>query len=344
MASFITLAHGSGGKETQEILEKLIFSSVPNALKVTPQGLGIDRPDDAAAIRIGEEYIVVTVDAYTVKPHVFPGGDIGSLAASGTINDVLMLGGRPIAALDSIVVEEGFPISTLDELLGSMLNVFKNEKVPLIGGDMKVMPKGQVDGIVITTVGLGIAKRPIIDQELKVGDRILISGCIAEHGATILAMQQSIPQEDIDLMSDARPLTGLMLPLVDKYGDAIHAARDPTRGGLAMLLNDWAKMSKKTILIEEVSIPIRDAVRRYTDMLGVNPLHLASEGVAVLGVDGAIAKDVLDFIRGIGFNEARIVGTVKEDSSDGGVVVVKTPIGGLRVLVQPSGEIVPRIC
>jgi len=344
MSRFVTLAQGSGGKETQEILEQLIFSSVPDALKATPRGLGIDRPDDAAAIRVGEEYVVVTVDAYTVKPHVFPGGDIGLLAASGTINDVLMLGGRPMAALDSIVVEEGFSRSTLDSLVRSMLGVLIKEGVPLIGGDMKVMPKGQVDGIVITTVGLGMAKKPIIDQELKVGDKILTSGYIAEHGATILAMQQSIPPEDIDLRSDARPLTGLMLPLIERYGDAIHAARDPTRGGLAMLLNDWARTSKKTIVVDEASIPIRETVRRYTDMLGINPLHLASEGVAVLGVEGALAEEVLEFMRGIGFTDARVIGTVKGESSDGGIVVVRTLVGGLRVLVQPAGEIVPRIC
>lgn len=344
MADFVTLAQGSGGRETQELLEQLIFSRVPSALKATSGGLGIDRPDDAAAIRVGEEYVVVTVDSYTVTPHTFPGGDIGVLAASGTINDVLMLGGRPIAALDSVVIEEGFPRATLERLTGNMLGVFIREGVPLIGGDLKVMPKGEIDGILITTAGLGIARRPIVDQELRAGDKILVSGNIAEHGATILAMQQSISPEDADLRSDVKPLTGLMLPLIEEYGDAIHAARDPTRGGLAMLLNDWARASRKAIVVDEASIPIREAVRRYTDMLGVNPLHLASEGVAVLGVDGDVAGDVLESMRGAGFTHASIIGTVKDEDADGGVVVIRTLVGGYRVLVQPSGEIVPRIC
>ncbi len=165
--SRIRLAHGSGGVETSELLEKLIFSRVSDALKrVGNGGVGIDYPDDAAAIPLSNnEYLVITVDAYTVNPPFFPGGNIGVLAASGSINDVLMMGGRPIAMLDSIIVEEGFPMSDLEIIINSFIETLRSEGIALIGGDFKVMPKGgQIDKIVITTVGIGLTSRPIVDK------------------------------------------------------------------------------------------------------------------------------------------------------------------------------------
>jgi hydrogenase expression/formation protein HypE len=330
MGRYVTLSQGSGGKETKELLEQLFFSSLPHDMKSTLGGLGIDYPDDAAAIRVAEGYIVVTVDSYTVSPLSFPGGNIGSLAATGTINDVLMLGGKPLAALDSIVAEEGLPRSVLDEVVASMIKVFTEEKVPVIGGDLKVMPKGQIDNIVITTVGLGTAERLIIDKNLKVGDRIIVSGDIAEHGAAILALQHSIAPQESTLKSDAKPLTELMLPLIGEFGDAIHAARDPTRGGLAMLLNDWAKESNTLITIDESLIPLRDVVKNYTNMLGMNPLDLASEGVVVLGVEKDSSEDILQFMKKQGFDRASIVGEVRRKENDSTLVLVRTYVGGLR--------------
>ncbi|PLC63138.1 hydrogenase expression/formation protein HypE [Thermoproteus sp. CP80] len=346
MEGVVRLAHGSGGVETSQILEALVFSRLEERLKRVEGGVGIDFPDDAAAIPIGDgRYLVVTIDSYTVNPPFFPGGDIGVLAASGSINDVLMMGGRPIAMLDAIVVEEGFPMEDLRRIVDSMLRVLREEGVALIGGDFKVMPKGQLDKIAIATVGIGVAERPIVDRP-KPGDRIIVSGFLGDHGAVILARQMGIAEEGAGggLTSDVRPLTKLMIPLVEKYGERVHAARDPTRGGLAMVLNDWAKASGTVIVVEEAAVPIRPQVAAYANMLGIDPLALASEGAAVLAVDPDVADDVVEHMRRLGFGNAAAIGEVKEAEKYRGYVLLKTLVGGLRILEAPRGDLVPRIC
>lgn len=341
----ISLAHGSGGREMTQLLEEFVFCRLPSWMKLVEGGLGIDFPDDAAAIPISEnKYIVLTTDSYTVNPIFFPGGDIGKLAASGTINDVLMLGGKPVAALDSIVVEEGLEKEILEKILGSMFNVFASLRVRLIGGDFKVMPRGQLDKVIITTVGIGIAEHLIVDKNLKPGDKIIVSGPIAEHGAAIYAAQKGLTLEEHELRSDVKPLTDLMIPLIEKYSKYIHAASDPTRGGLAMVLNSWASISNTTILIDEEKIPIRKPVMSYCQMLGLDPLVLASEGIAVLGVEEEHAEEILETMHRIGYRDAEIIGEVREKKEEVSLVVVKTSIGGYRILEPPVGEIVPRIC
>ncbi len=347
--NYVRLAHGSGGVETSELLEKLIFSKVIDSLKKVGSGVGIDFPDDAAAIPTPSgDYVIITIDAYTVNPPFFPGGDIGVLAASGSINDVLMMGGRPIAMLDSIIVEEGFPMNDLERIINSLIGVLRDEGVALIGGDFKVMPKGQLDRIVITTVGIGLAKRPIVDVP-HVGDKIIVTDFLGEHGAVILAYQlgSDVSSEVLgrsNLRSDVKPLTKLMTPLIERYGDYIHAARDPTRGGLSMVLNDWAKASKSVIVVDEYSIPIRPEVSSFAGMLGIDPLYLASEGVAVLSVDASVADEVLKFIHSLGFSNARIIGEVMKSEKYSGYVLMKTVTGGFRILEPPRGDLVPRIC
>ncbi|HIP66098.1 MAG TPA: hydrogenase expression/formation protein HypE [Pyrodictium sp.] len=339
----ITLAHGGGGIETEAMIEWLFRRLVPKEFWKTKDGYGLDVLDDAAAIKIdGLGYIVISADSFTVSPPFFPGGDIGHLAASGTINDVLMMGARPIAALDTIVVEEGFPISDLERIVKSMVNVFVENNVAVIGGDFKVMPKGTLDKIVISTIGIGITKaEPIVDR-VRPGDKIIVTGPIAEHGVTILALRMGVKSNE--LKSDSRPLTDLMIPLIDHYRSVIHAARDPTRGGIAMALNDWARESNLLIVIDEQSIPIREPVKAYAEMLGVDPLTLACEGVALLAVEGSAAEEVLDFIHSLGYKQAAIIGEVRRSERFKGKVVLKTSAGGLRIVDPPSGEIVPRIC
>jgi len=341
---FVTLAHGAGGKETQALLEEMLFRRLERSMKTVKGGVGLDSPDDAAAIPVGDGYMVATVDAYTVNPLIFPGGDIGSLAASGSINDVLMMGGRPLALLDSAVVEEGFDLDLLSKLLDSLMDTLRKEAVPLIGGDFKTMPKGQLDKIVITTVGLGLAKRPIVDAELKAGDKIIVTGTMGDHGATILALQQGVDVMKSGLKSDARPLTSLMFPIIERFGEALHAARDPTRGGLAMTLNDWAKGSGTVVAVEETSIPVRESVRQYLGMLGIDPLYLANEGAAVLGVKPDVANDVLKTLRKSGAPEAAIIGEARQPKEHSGIVLLKSGIGGYRILEAPAGNLVPRIC
>jgi hydrogenase expression/formation protein HypE len=338
----VRLSHGSGGVETAEIVERLFIARLPDALKRVPGGLGLDFPDDAAAVPMGDgRYLVITVDSYTVNPPFFPGGDIGALAASGSINDVLMLGGRPIAMMDAVVVEEGFPVEDLERIVSSFLSVLRSEGIALIGGDFKVMPRGQLDRVVITTVGVGVAERLIVDRP-RPGDKILVSDYVGDHGAVIMMLQHG--ESPRGLESDARPLVRLMVPLLEKYGSYIHAARDPTRGGLAMVLNDWARAGGGVVVVDEEAIPIRPEVASYSHMLGIDPLYLASEGVAVLAVDPSVAGEVLNFVRSLGFPNARVIGEFRESRRYGGYALLKTQTGGFRILEPPRGDLVPRIC
>lgn len=345
---FIKLSHGSGGAEMGEILGRLVFSKVDEKLKKVEGGVGIDLPDDGAAIplkNLKNDHLVLSTDAYTVNPPFFPGGNIGSLAATGSINDVVMAGGRPIAALDAIVVEEGFPEDQLEIIVDSMIGVFKKEGVALIGGDFKVMPKGNLDRIVITTTVLGLAKRPIVDVP-KDGDVLVVSDFVGDHGAVIMLLQMGVADKASEvksgrLSSDMKPLTKL-LTLIDKFSDEINAARDPTRGGIAGVLNEWAKNSGSLILVE--GVPIREEVRRYAEMLGIDPMYLASEGVAVFSVSADVAEEFVEDMRKLGFENAKIIGRVKKSEKYKGFVLKKTEIGGFRLVEPPRGEIIPRIC
>lgn len=344
MKRYITLAHGAGGVETEELLNKLVVSRIPDQLKRALMGFGLDVMDDGATISVDGLHVVSSIDTYTVKPIFFPGGDIGVLAATGSINDVLMMGAKPIALMDAIVVSEGFDMDVLEKIMDSFVTVLKENGVALIGGDFKVMPKEDLDQIIITTIGLGVTRQPIIDNQIKPGDKIIVSGTLGEHGATILALQQGIDLKETQLRSDVKALTDLMLPLLEKYREYIHAARDPTRGGLAMTLNDWARNSETVIVVEEEKIPLREPVIAYSEMLGIDPLYLASEGVAVLGVDPEVAEEILSFIKKLGYKDASIIGEVKKSERYKGYVLYRSAVGGVRILEPPRGELVPRIC
>ncbi len=348
MSDFIKLSHGSGGVEMRELIMRLIVDKVDHRLRRYGDGVGIDVLDDGAAIKVGDKYIVISTDSYTVKPIFFPGGDLGVLAASGSINDVLMMGAKPIALMDSIVVEEGFPTNDLERIIDSFLRVLREENIALIGGDFKVMPKGEIDGVVINAVAIGIADKLIVDNP-RPGDKIIVSDYLGEHGAIIMMYRLGLGSridiiEKSLLRSDVKPLTKLMIPLIERYGDYIHAARDPTRGGLAGVLYEWVSSSKNMIILREEEIPIRDPVKRYSEMLGIDPLYLASEGVAVFSVDPEITPDFISYINNLGFKNARVIGEVRETNRYAGKVFLETVVGGLRILDPPRGEIVPRIC
>ncbi|MCS7102345.1 MAG: hydrogenase expression/formation protein HypE, partial [Candidatus Korarchaeum sp.] len=332
------------GRETGLLVKRLILSKLSDDELSVEGGVGLGELDDGAAIPLPDgTYLVVSIDSYTVTPPFFPGGNLGKLAACGTINDVLMMGGIPKVILDSIIVEEGSPLSEVEEITRSLIETLREEGVKLVGGDFKVMPKGQLDRYVITTVGLGIAKRPIVDSRLRPGDKIVVTGTIGEHGAAILSAQEGLYVRG-ELRSDVEPLTKLMVPLIERYGAAIHAAQDPTRGGLAQTLNEWAQKSGLVVVVSEDKVPVREDVRAFTELLGVDPFFLACEGRAVLGVESNLAEEILRFIRDLGYSDASIIGEVKRKEGYGGIVVMKTLVGGLRVLEPPSGIIVPRIC
>ena len=335
----IKLAHGSGGVETHELIDKLVRNIVKKPS--VKNGVGLREMDDGATIPTHDVHIVVTTDSYTVNPIFFPGGNIGSLAATGTLNDLAVMGAEPLAVLDSIVVEEGFPLDDLRTIVNSFVRVLEEEDVSLIGGDFKVMPKGSLDKIIITATGIGVAKRILLDSNVKVGDKIIVSGTIGEHGAAIMAAQLGIDADSEGLISDHKPLTRLMQEILKIGG--VHAAKDPTRGGLAMALNEFAKKSKKIILVYEESIPIRREVKAYCEMLGIDPMSLACEGRVLLSVSGEKAEEVLEKLHSIGYKHAAIIGDVKKEGENGNVVI-KTISGGMRILEPPMGEIVPRIC
>lgn len=341
---YITTVHGSGGFETLEIIEKLIVHRVPENLRKVLDGVGLDVLDDGSSMRIGNTHIVISTDNFTVKPLFFPGGDIGHLAVSGVLNDLVMMGARPIAFMDGIIVEEGFPRDDLDRILESMIKLLKENNVALIGGDFKVMPKKSLDGIIISGTGIGLAEKPIIDK-IKPGDKIIVTGPIAEHGATILAAQLGMLEQAQGLRSDTRPLVKTVLPILEKYRDHIHAARDPTRGGLSIVLNEWVRGTKYTIVINRSTIPIRDEVRQFLDALGIDPLGVAGEGLAILSVDNEVADEIVEELHRRGEPYATVIGEVivPEEEYLAGRVIAITEVGG-KVVVQPNALNLPRIC
>jgi|UniRef100_A0A7J2U2X8 hydrogenase expression/formation protein HypE len=339
----ISLVHGFGGKETYELLDRIIFSKLPLNLKRVEGGVGLEVLDDGAVIKFGDKNVVITLDSYTIKPVIFPGGSIGTLAVSGTVNDLVVMGAQPIAFADSVVVEEGFDVGLLNKVVDDMLKLLMELRIPLIGGDFKVMPKGSLDGMVITSVGIGVARNPIIDINITPGDRIIVTDPIASHGAVILAAQLGMLDKLEGIRSDVKPLIGI-LPVIDKYSDYIHAARDPTRGGLAAILNEWARQTNVTIVIEREKIPIEDNVRDFLEAMGIDPLTMASEGVAVIAVADTYADDIAKDLRSRGFR-ASVVGYVEKPRNEflRGKVVAITEIGG-RVVVEARGYNLPRIC
>ncbi|MEM0014286.1 MAG: hydrogenase expression/formation protein HypE [Zestosphaera sp.] len=342
----ITLAHGAGALETWRLVRELIVNKIPDRLRRAMDGYGLDVLDDAAALKIGENlYLVVTVDTYTVSPYRFPGGDIGSLTANGVINDLVVSGAKPLAFMDTVVVEEGFPESELRGIIDSLIGSLMSEGVALIGGDFKVMPKGSLDKVLITGVGLGLTERPIPDNELRVGDKIIVTGDVAEHGATILAAQLGLLSKASGLRSDTRPLSRTLLKVVREFRNHIHAARDPTRGGLAAVLSEWASANNLAIMLHRGKVPIREEVRAFLEAMGVDHLSMASEGIAVLAVEGSVVEEVLAMLRDVGERRAEVVGEVIEPPTKflTGRVIGVTEVGG-KVLIEPKSLNLPRIC
>ncbi len=338
MGRVVTLAHGGGGKETSEIIEKLIAPSFK--YKRVADGIGLEELDDGASIPVGGVHVVVSTDSYTVNPYRFPGGDIGLLAVCGAINDVAVMGAEPVAIMDCIVAEEGFPLEELHSIIESMAKVAAEEKVALIGGDFKVMPRGSVDKILISTTGIGVAKpwELLRLSNAKPGDKVIVTGTIGEHGAAVLAAQLGMESDEI--RSDVAPIARAIRAA--KRVGGLHAAKDPTRGGLAAALNEIARASRVSIKVYEEHIPVREPVKGLAEMLGVDVLSLACEGRALLVVDGEKAEEVVKALKREGYRDASIIGEVGDEKP--GLVLLETLTGGLRILDMPSGEIVPRIC
>ncbi|MBS7643131.1 hydrogenase expression/formation protein HypE [Candidatus Bathyarchaeota archaeon] len=336
----IELIHGGGGTIMEQLIRSIIVSGV--SIRKALNGVGLDELDDGASMKLGDYEIVVSMDGHTVDPIFFPGGDIGRLAVSGTLNDVAMMGARPIALCDSIIVEEGFPISDLRCIVTSMNETAKEIGVAIVGGDFKVMPKGRLDRIVITTCGLGLAKKGqlVMDNGAKPGDKVIVTGSIGDHGIALLAAREGLGFET-ELKSDVAPIWETINAALRVGG--VTAMKDPTRGGLASALNEIAAKSKVSIWLQEELISIKESVKAASEMLGLDPLEVTCEGVATICVSQQQAEEVLEAIRKTRYGkDAQIIGTVKAEKP--GYVLLETVVGGTRVVEKPLGEPIPRVC
>ncbi len=333
-------ADGAGGKAMQEFLESVLVPAFSK--RRIDNGLGIDDFDDGASFSIGDFDIVVSTDGHTVQPPFFPGGNIGTLAAAGTINDVAMMGAKPIAMTDAIIVEEGFPVEQLKLILESINEVAEKCDVAIIAGDTKIMPKNSLDKIVVATTGIGVVKRGnlITDHGAKPGDVVIISGPIGDHGTVLLAHREGL-EFDTDLKSDVKPLWPMINKILPIGG--IHVMKDPTRGGFAAAINEIATKSKVEIELYESEIPIREPVRALSDILGLDPLMITSEGIAVIIVNKDQSEEILKTLKQTPEGkDAKVIGHVKEGVP--GRVVMLTSIGGKRLVQMPYGELIPRVC
>lgn len=331
----VMLGHGSGGQLTGQLVQELILPAFRNP--------ALEPLDDAAVLEIGDERVAFTTDGYVVTPRTFPGGDVGCLAVHGTVNDLAMMGARPVALSLSFVLEEGLPMEELRAVVASAAAAAERAGVPVVTGDTKVVEQGSADGVFVTTTGVGRIPRgrELGSRRVCPGDLVLVSGTLADHGATVLVQRLGLELEG-DLRSDTAPLHGLVEALLEACPE-VHALRDPTRGGLAATLVEIAERRKLGIRADEDTIPVRDAVRGACELLGLDPLQIANEGKLVAFVPERAAARALDALRAHPLGrDAAIVGRVVEDHP--GTVVLRTPIGGERVLDLPFAEPLPRIC
>ena len=325
--------HGAGGEVMGELLQTLTKFKHNNA-----GGIGLEALDDGAVIPLNGQNLVFTTDSHVVRPIFFPGGDIGRIAVCGTINDLAMMGGRPIALSCGMIIEEGFEIDDLAKIVASMDDALGEAGANLVTGDTKVMERGALDGITINTAGIGIAKIVVRDNGLVPGDVIIVSGTLGDHGISIMAHREGFDLGE-QIKSDVAPLWKMMEKVLD--AGTIHAMKDPTRGGFASAINEMARKSGVCIRIKEEKLPIRKSVRSAAAMLGIDPLEVANEGKVVMGVPPSSVDAILAALRSHKYGEdTAVVGTVTK----GAHVIMETTIGGERFIEPPIGDPVPRVC
>lgn len=334
----IETAHGAGGKLMQRLLEEVI---IPSFGRRRMGDIGLDEMDDGATLQVAGVNLIVCTDAHTIHPIVFPGGDLGILTACGTINDLAVMGARPVAMTNTVIVEEGVEIALLQTMLRSLNSIIEPLEIAMIAGDTKVMPPGTLDGIVMSTTGIGILylEHPISDSGAKPGDDIIISGPVGDHGTSLLAHREGL-KFDTDLVSDVAPLWEPIRACLDAGG--VHAMKDPTRGGTAVAMNEIAAKSKVEFELQEDKIPVRPAVQSLCNVLGLDPLHMSCEGTVVMSVDSNHTGDILDALAKYKTTrDARVVGKVLDGKAR---VVMRTTIGGRKIIQVPFGEPIPRVC
>ncbi len=330
----VTMAHGAGGRQTSELIDQIFKNYFANDDLTA---------DDAAVLQPTKGKMAVSTDGFIVSPAFFPGGNIGKLSICGTVNDLACMGARPLYLTCAFVIEEGFPMEKLDEIAAAMAKTAKEAGVHIVSGDTKVAGKGQVDGIFITTTGIGEIEADIqTGGELaKTGDAIIVTGDIGRHGCTILLEREDFGIE-ADITSDCAPLWHTVKTVLDVTHD-VHVIRDATRGGVGTVLYEIAEQSSVGIHLNAQAIPVQPEVRGVCGMLGLEPLYLACEGRMVMIAPADKAKAIVDALHTCPYSsEAAITGTITDEHP--GQVVMATEIGTLSLLPEPGGELLPRIC
>jgi hydrogenase expression/formation protein HypE len=332
----VTLGHGSGGRLTADLIEKLVVPALRNPL--------LEALDDQAVLEVGPRArVAFTTDSYVITPIFFPGGDIGELAVNGTVNDLAMGGAQPLALSLAFILEEGLPMKDLRRILDSVRAAADRAGVSVVTGDTKVVGCGSGDGVFVNTSGVGLVRDGVVlgSRHIRPGDAVLLSGTVGDHGVAVLLRRKGLELHG-DLRSDTAPLHGLVAALLDACPDA-HAMRDPTRGGLAATLVEIASRCRLGVEVDEQTVPIHSDVRGACEILGLDPWMVANEGKLVAFVPEHGADRALAALRSheLGRHAARI-GTVTD--AHPGTVVVRTPFGSTRVLDLPLHEPLPRIC
>lgn len=331
----IQLAHGSGGRLSAELVSRFFLPRFGNET--------LNRLEDQAVVDFPQGRLALTTDSFVVDPLFFPGGDIGDLAINGTVNDVCMSGATPLYLAAAFILEEGLPMVTLHRILLSMEKAAKSAGVQIVTGDTKVVNRGCCDKLFITTTGVGRvpAEANISAANLQAGDTIILSGSIGDHGMAILTSREGLSFAS-RVQSDTAALNGLVARML-QASPAIHAMRDPTRGGLATTLNEFAAASGVGIVLQEAAIPVRPEVRGACEVLGIDPMYVANEGKLVAVVPGEVADTVVAAMRSHPLGrEAAIIGEVVAENR--GMVVMRNALGAQRIVDMPVGEQLPRIC
>lgn len=332
----VQLAHGSGGKMMNQLIDRLFLWAFDNEK--------LNQLDDQAVLSINGDRLAFSTDSFVIDPIFFPGGDIGELAVNGTVNDVSMCGAKPLYLSAGFIIEEGFPLIDLKRIVISMGEAAAKAGVKIVTGDTKVVNKGQCDKVFINTAGIGLLEGDyeISSHNLQPGDNLLVNGSVADHGMAVLSRREGLAF-DMPIESDTAALNGLVSQLLQAGGDAIHAMRDPTRGGLAATLNEFAINSNVGIKIAQTRVPLKPEVAGACEILGLDPFYVANEGKLVVAVAEERTQAVLAAMQAHELGaDAAIIGKVVAE--DNGRVHVQTRIGAWRILDMLVGEQLPRIC
>lgn len=332
----VLLAHGGGGRLTQMLIERMFLPSFANPT--------LESLHDGAVLEVNGARLAFSTDSFVISPLFFPGGDIGSLAVHGTVNDLAMCGAQPLGLSAGFILEEGLPMEDLWRVVQSVQRAAQEVGVPIVTGDTKVLDRGKGDGVFINTTGVGLIPTGvnISPRRARPGDLVLINGAIALHGIAIMSVREGLEFETA-LESDSAPLHGLVAGLLEAAGEQVHVLRDPTRGGLASALNEIAAQARVGVRLDESKLPLHEEVRGACEILGLDPLYVANEGKCLAIVAREAADAVLEAMRAHPLGrEAALIGEVVEDHP--GKVFLRSRIGGQRVVDMISGEQLPRIC